>query len=224
MPGTILIVEDETRLADVLEQYLRREGYQVERAANGRRALELWRAARPALMLLDLMLPEVDGLEVARRVRAESDLPIIMITALDDEVDRLVGLGLGADDYVTKPYSPREVVARVKAVLRRSQGTVSALGPLTVGRLTVDAGAVTASCGGEPLDVTLAEVKLLAALARTPGQVRNRAELLAVLGGLDKGTDERAVDAHVKNLRRKLGACGEQLETVRGAGYRLRPE
>jgi DNA-binding response OmpR family regulator len=224
VPGTILIVEDETRLADVLEQYLRREGFHTERATDGRRALELWRAARPVLMLLDLMLPEMDGLEVARRVRAESDLPIIMITALDDEVDRLVGLGLGADDYVVKPYSPREVVARVKAVLRRSQGTMMTSGPLTVGRLTVDASAVEANCSGEPLDLTLAEVKVLAALARTPGAVRNRSELLAILGSLEKGTDERSVDAHVKNLRRKLGPCGEQLETVRGAGYRLRPQ
>ena len=222
MSVTILIVEDEARLADILEQYLRREGYHTERAASGPRALELWRAARPALILLDLMLPGMDGLEVARRVRAESQVPIIMLTARDEEVDRLVGLGIGADDYVVKPYSPREVVARVRAVLRRAQGSVPLQGVLTVGRLTLDLAAFEARCGDELLDLTAAELRLLAALAREEGHVRSRSELLAALGSLERGTDERAVDAHVKNLRRKLGACGQSLETVRGVGYRLR--
>lgn len=222
MADTILIVEDEARLADILEQYLKREGYHTERAASGPRALELWRAARPALMLLDLMLPGMDGLEVARRVRAEGDLPIIMLTARDEEVDRLVGLGIGADDYVVKPYSPREVVARVKAVLRRAGGTLGAPTVLRVGNLELDLAAFDTRCGGAPLDVTAAELRLLAALARGGGRVRSRAELLAALGGLDRGTDERTVDAHVKNLRRKLGICGAHLETVRGVGYRLR--
>ena len=222
MSVTILIVEDEARLADILEQYLRREGYHTERAASGTRALELWRAARPALILLDLMLPGMDGLEVARRVRAESELPIIMLTARDEEVDRLVGLGIGADDYVVKPYSPREVVARVRAVLRRAQGSSPVQGTLTVGELSLDLAAFEARCKGELLDVTAAELRLLAALAREEGHVRSRTELLAALGGLERGTDERAVDAHVKNLRRKLGDCGQLLETVRGVGYRLR--
>ncbi len=222
MAETILIVEDEPRLADILEQYLRREGYHTERAATGPRALELWRAARPSLMLLDLMLPGLDGIEVARRVRAESDLPIIMLTARDEEVDRLVGLGIGADDYVVKPYSPREVVARVKAVLRRAQGQPSVPGLLRVGELELDLAAFEARCGGELLDLTAGELRLLSALARAPGQVRGRSELLSALGGLTRGTDERTVDAHVKNVRRKLGACGANLETVRGVGYRLR--
>ncbi|WP_425145324.1 response regulator [Deinococcus sp.] len=222
MSVTILIVEDEARLADILEQYLRREGYHTERAATGPRALELWRAARPALILLDLMLPGLDGLEVARRVRAESELPIIMLTARDEEVDRLVGLGIGADDYVVKPYSPREVVARVRAVLRRAGGSAPVQGVLTVGELSLDLAAFEARCKGQVLDLTAAELRLLAALAREEGHVRSRSELLAALGGLERGTDERAVDAHVKNLRRKLGDCGEMLETVRGVGYRLR--
>ncbi len=222
MSVTILIVEDEARLAEILEQYLRREGYHTERAATGPRALELWRAARPALMLLDLMLPGMDGLEVARRVRAESDLPIIMLTARDEEVDRLVGLGIGADDYVVKPYSPREVVARVRAVLRRAHGSAPPQGVLTVGNLSLDLSSFEARCQGELLDLTAAELRLLAALAREEGHVRSRSELLAALGGLERGTDERAVDAHVKNLRRKLGGCGGSLETVRGVGYRLR--
>ncbi|MFC4452564.1 response regulator transcription factor [Deinococcus sonorensis] len=222
MSQTILIVEDEPRLADILEQYLRREGYHTERAGSGLRALELWRAARPALLLLDLMLPEMDGLEVARRVRAESEVPIIMLTARDEEVDRLVGLGIGADDYVVKPYSPREVVARVRAVLRRAQGSAPQPTRFQVGELRLDLAAFEAHCGPEPLDLTVAELRLLSALAREEGHVRTRTELLSALGGLERGTDERAVDAHVKNLRRKLGSCGAQLETVRGVGYRLR--
>ncbi|WP_424952877.1 response regulator [Deinococcus sp.] len=221
LPQTILIVEDETRLADILEQYLRREGYHTERAASGPRALELWRAARPDLMLLDLMLPGLDGLEVARRVRAESELPIIMLTARDEEIDRLLGLGIGADDYVVKPYSPREVVARVRAVLRRSGGQVQPGEVLRVGGLTVDTAAFRVTCWGEALDLTAAELRLLALLMRDPGRVRVRAELLGMVSGPAALSDERTVDAHIKNLRRKLGSCGAMVETVRGVGYRL---
>jgi len=223
MSGTILIVEDEARLAEILEDYLRREGFRTERARDGRRALELWRAAQPELILLDLMLPGLDGLEVARRVRAESGVPIIMLTARDEEVDKLLGLGLGADDYVVKPYSPREVVARVKAVLRRSSGQFTPPEVFTVGALTVDAGRYLTRCGGEEVALTPSELRLLALLARSPGTVRHRAELLAASGDGERFADERTVDAHVKNLRRKLGRCGEQIETVRGVGYRVRP-
>lgn len=220
MSKTILIVEDEARLAEILGEYLKREGFRTERAKDGQRALELWRAARPDLILLDLMLPLVDGLEVARRVRAESNVPIIMLTARDEEVDKLVGLGLGADDYVVKPYSPREVVARVKAVLRRANGVPQA-GPVSVGALEVDLSTYLTRCHGEEVALTPSEVRLLAHLAKEPGVVRGRSELLGVTGD-DAFADLRSVDAHVKNIRRKLGACGEQLETVRGVGYRLR--
>ncbi len=221
MLETLLIVEDEARLADILEQYLKREGYHVERAANGLRALELWRAARPALVLLDIMLPGMDGLEVARRIRAESDIPIIMLTARDEEVDRLVGLGIGADDYVVKPYSPREVVARVKAVLRRTQGVRVVNTLYKVGQLELDMNAFEARCGGVALELTTAELRLLEMLVKEPGRVRMRSELLVGSSGPSEA-DERTVDAHIKNLRRKLGGCGEMLETVRGVGYRLR--
>lgn len=217
----ILIVEDEPRIAAVLERYLRAEGYQVERAGDGRRALELWRAANPDLILLDLMLPVVDGVGVARRVREASDVPIIMLTARVEEADRLAGLDLGADDYVTKPFSPREVVARVRAVLRRAAGRVRSPRHHAVGGLRVDLDAAQAWCGDTALELSPAQLRLLATLIARPGAALRRSELL--LGSDVAMVDERTVDAHVKNLRRRLGACAEQLETVRGVGYRLRP-
>ena len=219
---TVLIVEDEARLAEILEDYLRRDGFKTERAKDGRRALELWRAATPDLVLLDLMLPLLDGFEVARRIRAESGVPIIMLTARDEEIDKLLGLGLGADDYVVKPYSPREVVARVKAVLRRAGGGVVAPEVYSAGAITVDVGRYAVRCAEHEVTLTPGEVRLLAALAREPGMVKSRPELLAATGDAERYADERTVDAHVKNVRRKLGACGEKLETVRGVGYRLR--
>jgi DNA-binding response OmpR family regulator len=222
MVSTILIVEDETRLAEILEDYLKRDGFRTERAKDGQRGLELWRAARPDLILLDVMMPILDGFEVARRVRAESSVPIIMLTARADEVDKLVGLGLGADDYVVKPYSPREVVARVKAVLRRVSGQLLAPEIFNVGAIEIDLGQYIARCHGEEISMTASEVRLLATLAKEPGMVKSRAELLAATGDAERFADERTVDAHVKNIRRKLNNCGEQLETVRGVGYRLR--
>ena len=217
----ILIVEDEPRIAEVLERYLRAAGFAVERAGDGRRALELWRAANPDLILLDLMLPDVDGFEVARAVRRTSDVPILMVTARAEEADRLIGLGLGADDYIVKPFSPREVVARVRAVLRRAAGQVRAPVHHAVGDLTVDLDAFQARCGDAPLELSPAQLRLLAILAAQPGRAFRRAELLE--GGSDGFADERTVDAHVKNLRRRLGGCAGQLETVRGVGYRLKP-
>ncbi|MEM7737982.1 MAG: response regulator transcription factor [Deinococcota bacterium] len=222
MADTILIVEDETRLADILEDYLKREGFRTERAKDGQRALELWRTARPDMVLLDLMLPVLDGFEVARRIRAESAVPIIMLTARDEEVDKLLGLGLGADDYVVKPYSPREVVARIKAVLRRASGQLVAPEVYKVGELEVDMGRFEVRCGADLIDLTTSELRLLAVLAKDPGMVRARSELLAASGDGERYADERTVDAHVKNLRKKLQGCGAKLETVRGVGYRLR--
>ena len=217
----ILIVEDEPRISAVLERYLRADGFQVERAGDGKRALELWRAADPDLILLDLMLPGVDGVAVARRVREVSDVPIIMLTAKVEEGDRLAGLELGADDYVTKPFSPREVVARVRAVLRRAGGQVRSARHHVVGRLRIDLNAFEARCSETLLDLSPTQLRMLATLAARPGVALRRQELLA--GQTDGFTDERTVDAHVKNLRRRLGACADQLETVRGVGYRLRP-
>ena len=222
MSATILIVEDETRLAEILEDYLKREGYRTERAKDGLRALELWRSAEPDMILLDIMLPELDGFEVARRIRSESDVPIIMLTARDEEIDKLLGLGLGADDYVVKPYSPREVVARLKAVLRRSSGQMVAPEVFEVGAIRIDLGKYLATCQGNEVDLTVSEIRMLGALAKEAGVVKGRPELLAASGDADRFADERTVDAHVKNIRKKLGNCGEKLETVRGVGYRLR--
>ncbi|MBB6029230.1 two-component system response regulator BaeR/two-component system response regulator AdeR [Oceanithermus desulfurans] len=216
----ILVVEDEARIADVLERYLRAEGFVTERAASGKRALELWRAFRPDLILLDLMLPEIGGLEVARTIRAQSDVPILMVTAKAEEVDRLVGLELGADDYITKPFSPREVVARVRAVLRRVGGGARAARIYRVGAIAVDLDAFEARCGEAPVALSPTQLRLLAALAQAEGRALSRHELLDQLG--EAYVDARTVDAHVKNLRRRLGPCGAQIETVRGVGYRLR--
>jgi len=216
----ILVVEDEARIADVLERYLRAEGYATERANNGKQALELWRAFQPDLILLDLMLPEISGLDVARTIRAKSDVPIMMVTAKADEVDRLVGLELGADDYITKPFSPREVVARVRAVLRRTSGSNKPTQRWRIGPLEVNLDSFEASCGGAPVSLSPTQLRLLAALAAAEGRALSRHELLNELG--DAYVDERTVDAHVKNLRRRLGPCGEMVETVRGVGYRLR--
>ena len=169
---------------------------------------------------MDLMIPQVDGLAVARQVRRTSSVPIIMVTAKVEEVDRLVGLELGADDYVTKPFSPREVVARVKAVLRRAAGQVRSAEHYAVGDLLIDMHAFQARCGGTALDLSPTQLRMLATMAAQPGKAFRRQELLE--GNVDGFADERTVDAHVKNLRRRMGTCGALLETVRGVGYRLR--
>lgn len=220
MPGElVLVVEDEPQIADTLERYLRANGFRTERAGDGERALELWRRARPDLILLDLMLPKVDGLEVLKRIRQEDRTPIIVLTAKAEEVDRLLGLELGADDYVVKPFSPREVVARVKAVLRRAQGLVRLPSHVQVGPLQVDLEAFRVRCHGRDLALTPFQVRLLYLLASRAGKALTREELLL---GLGTEADERTVDAHVKNLRTRLGPCATMVETIRGYGYRLR--
>lgn len=220
MNERILIVEDEPRIADVLERYLRAAGYVTERASSGSRALELWRAASPDAILLDLMIPDMDGLEVARKVRASSDVPILMVTARSEEIDRLVGLELGADDYIAKPFSPREVVARLRAVLRRAQGALRRPQRFSVGGLDIDLEAFEARCETSVLPLSPTQLRLLGTLAEQPNRAFHRNELLDVLD--DPAADTRTVDAHIKNLRQRLGACAAQLETVRGVGYRLR--
>ncbi len=218
----VLVVEDEPEIAEILEGYLRREGFRTERAWDGRQALHLLRAAQPDLVLLDIMLPEMDGLEVLRRIRSDGNTPVILVTARTEDLDKLLGLELGADDYVTKPFSPREVVARVKAVLRRAVPLGEPRTLLRVGPLEIDSQKVVVRVGAERLDLTPTEFRLLETLARTPGKAFTRAELLeAALPESD--ALERVVDVHLKNLRRKLeqAGAGGLLETVRGVGYRL---
>ena len=220
---TILIVEDDLDIAEMIELYLRNEGYKTERALNGRRALELWRSARPDLLLLDIGLPELDGLEVLKHIRSESSTPVVMLTARAEEVDELLGLGLGADDYITKPFSTRTLIARVKAVLRRStQEDVSANTPIRIANIEIDTYRVLASVNGTPVKLTPTEFKMLHHLAKTPGRAVSRLELFEEVMP-ESDALERAVDVHMKNLRHKLAECdaADVIETVRGVGYRL---
>ena len=219
----VLVVEDDRDIAESLELFLRHDGHHTERAHDGRRALELVQAARPDLVLLDLGLPELDGLEVLKAIRARSDLPVIVVTARREEVDELIGLGLGADDYVTKPFAPRALLARVKAVLRRSTRAAPITEATTVGPLVVDRYRVEARVDDDPVALTPTEFALLAALADAPGKAMRREELIE-RAMPDSDALERTVDGHLKNLRRKLAdhGVGHLLETVRGVGYRLR--
>ncbi|MBM3470961.1 MAG: response regulator transcription factor [Armatimonadetes bacterium] len=220
---TILVVDDEPEITDVVRKYLDRDGYHVVSAADGRAALAAFNREKPNLVILDLMLPEVDGWEVARQIRAAGGTPIIMLTARGEEVHRLIGLGLGADDYITKPFSPREVVARVRAVLRRAGGEPSS-DVLTVGDLEIDQGRMEVRRGGTVVTLTPTEFKLLAALARAPGRVFTRLQLIDLTQGHAFEGYERTIDAHVKNLRHKLEPDPRRpryVLTVHGVGYRL---
>jgi two-component system response regulator VicR len=220
----ILIVDDERSIIDLLEYNLQRHGYQVLVARDGPSALDLAREARPHLIILDLMLPGLDGLDVCRELRREGSIPIIMLTARDEEADRVVGLELGADDYVTKPFSVRELMARVKAVLRRAQPESDESTLLREGNLQLDPLAREAAWAGRPLSLTRLEFDLLEALVRHAGQALSRQQLLDLVWGYDYYGDERVVDSAVKRLRaslREAGGDARVIATVRGVGYRL---
>ena len=220
----IVIVEDDPNIADLVELYLRRDGYRAYQADTGERALEVIAERRPKLVLLDVGLPgELDGLDVCRAVRAESDVPIVFLTARDDEVDRVLGLELGADDYVTKPFSPRELVARVKAILRRSEGTSTGdrPAPIDLGwEIVVDPARREVTVDGEPVAIATREFDLLHYLADHRGLALSRQQLLDGVWGEGWVGDDRTVDVHVRQLRKKLGDA-LNLETVWGVGYRL---
>ncbi|HET9110836.1 MAG TPA: response regulator transcription factor [Ktedonobacterales bacterium] len=225
----ILIVDDEPNLVDLLAGYLSREGYDVTTAADGRAAVEAARAQAPDLILLDVMLPGLDGVEVCREIRRFSDAYILMLTARAEEVDKLIGLSVGADDYVTKPFSPREVVARVKAMLRRPRAQTqmpadaAEAPPLRIGALVIDEARHTVTRDGMDVTLTAREFALLVTLARHPGRVFTRAQLLEQVWG-DEYYDDHVVDVHIGNLRKKLEhdpAQPRYLVTVRGVGYRL---
>jgi len=216
-------VEDEKELNKVLQAYLVRAGYRALGAFSGDEGLRLYELEKPDLVLLDLNLPGRDGLELAREMRKTRDVPIIMATARVDEIDRLIGLELGADDYVAKPYSPREVVARVKAVLRRGARTPEPATVLTLGKLSLDNTAHSAELVGKPLELTPTEFGILQLLVSQPGRVFTRLQLLEAAQGTSYEGYERSVDVHVKNLRRKLKEADPgrtYIETVFGVGYR----
>jgi len=225
-PAHILVVEDDTKIADMLCNYLHMHGYTTAICADGLRAVEMVRNTPPALVLLDLMLPGQDGLAVCTQVRAFSAVPIIMLTARVDEIDRLLGLETGADDYVCKPFSPREVVARVKALLRRAQGALAPAASATeqAPRLEVRESALSVYWAGTALPLTPVEYRLLAALLARPEQVFSRAQLLDHVHEDLRDVSDRAIDSHIKNIRKKLEAAGVQgcgIHAVYGVGYRL---
>ncbi|MGH2456248.1 MAG: response regulator transcription factor [Candidatus Limnocylindria bacterium] len=219
----ILIVDDEPKIVRLVADYLEAAGFGVVTARSGDEALMRVRTDAPDLVVLDLGLPGLDGLDVTRTIRRNGDLPIIILTARDDETDRVIGLELGADDYVTKPFSPRELVARVRAVLRRHAGAGEAE-TLRVGDLVLDLPRMRVTRDAQPIELTATEFALLAALARQPGRVFTRSQLLDAIHGLAFESYERAIDAHVKNIRRKLEPqprTPRYLLTVYGVGYRL---
>ncbi|MDC5698372.1 response regulator transcription factor [Intrasporangium calvum] len=237
MARHVLVVDDEEQIRTVLRAYLEADGFAVSEAGGGveaMRQITTTHGEPPDLVLLDVGLPDLDGLEVLRRVRAQSDVFVILVTARSEEVDKLVGLGIGADDYITKPFSPREVVARTKAVLRRAE--VDAAGVAGPGRvdnvlrfegLVIDADRREVLAGSEPVSLSTLEFDLLVALAKAPGRVFSRAQLLEEVWGYDFYGDERVVDVHIRSMRRALGddaAAPRLIGTVRGVGYKFLPE
>jgi DNA-binding response OmpR family regulator len=224
MSQPILVVDDEPKIAHLVRDYLEQAGYRVTVAYDGREALAAFRHDKPRLVVLDLMLPHVDGLDVARAIRKESDTPIIMLTARVEETDKLIGLELGADDYVTKPFSPREVVARVRAVLRRVNGRERTAPTIVVGDLEIDPERRIVTVVGRPMELTPTEFDLLTVLARHPGRVFSRMELLERVQGYAYEGYERTIDAHVKNIRQKIEKDPRRplyILTVYGVGYKF---
>jgi len=222
----ILVVDDERNIRDLLRLYLEKEGWAVMSAGDGEEGLQLHRRHDPDLVILDLMLPRLDGFEVCREIRRRGDTPILMLTARDDDVDSIVGLELGADDYVPKPFSPRELVARVRAVLRRGQSADERENPhLKAGDIEIDRHRFEVKMRGRAVDLTRKEFDLLAALVASPGRVFGREELLDLVWGRDGFVEPRTVDVHLARLRAKFIAAnlpGLAIETVRGVGYRFR--
>ncbi len=218
---TILVVDDAPNIVELLRMYLEGAGYATVVATDGPMAVELHRKHRPDLVILDVMLPGMDGFEVCRAIRRDADTPVLMLTARTDDVDAIVGLELGADDYVTKPFNPRALVARVKAILRRTDGTVRLGRPIEVGSLRIEPRRREVFVGERAVELRAREFDLLAALARDPGIVLSREALLEDVWGTDFAGETRTIDVHVSELRKKLGPDGPTIESVRGVGYRL---
>jgi DNA-binding response OmpR family regulator len=224
---TVLVVDDEPRIVELARDYLEHAGFGVITATDGPSALTAVRVRKPDVLVLDLGLPGMDGLDVARTIRRESTLPIIMLTARDDELDRVLGLEIGADDYVTKPFSPRELVARIRAILRRVDRQDEASDRIEAAGVSIDIARMRVVVGGRTVELTPTEFQLLVALARQPGRIFTRSQLLDAIHGVAFESYERAVDAHVKNLRRKLEddpSRPRYVLTVYGVGYRFAEE
>ncbi len=227
MNELILVIDDEPKIVKLAQDYLEQSGFRVTAAADGTTALAAARHERPDLVVLDLNLPGMDGLDVCRALRRDSDVPVIMLTARDEEADRLIGLELGADDYITKPFSPRELVARVRAVLRRAQGGVRTAGLIRAGDLEIDLNGFRVSRAGEPIHLTRTEFSLLATLAQHPGQAFSRDQLMDRVYGVAYAGADRSIDAHIKNLRQKIEADPANpryVLTVYGIGYKFTDE
>jgi DNA-binding response OmpR family regulator len=221
MAGTVLVVDDEKNIVELVRIYLRNEGFTIEAAYDGLEALEKARALKPALIVLDLMLPGLDGMEVCRTLRKESDVPIVMLTARGDDMDKIIGLEIGADDYLTKPFNPRELVARIKAVLRRSETGKRPNRMIDVGDLRIDVLGREASIAGQPVQLRTKEFDLLMALATNVGIAMARDRLLNQVWGDDFFGDQRTLDVHVAWLRDKISASSAKIVTVWGFGYKL---
>jgi two-component system OmpR family response regulator len=222
--GKILVVDDEKRIVEIVKAYLERDAYKVAVAYEGQTALELARRDRPDLIILDLMLPGISGWDVCRALRKESDVPIIMLTARDDTTDKIVGLELGADDYVTKPFDPKELVSRVRAVLRRYENRPDSSPTIRIGDLLIDTGRRAVRRGGATIELTSTEFDLLKALAESPGRVYSRMQLLDKIQGEAYEGYERTVDSHIKNLRKKIEPDPDHpryIVTMHGVGYKL---
>jgi two-component system alkaline phosphatase synthesis response regulator PhoP len=220
----ILVIDDEQDILDLVMAYLKPEGYDVRTASEGLAGLELARRFEPDLIVLDIMLPGIDGMELLARLRRESEVYVIMLTAKTEETDKIVGLSVGADDYVTKPFSPRELVARIKAALRRIRGEAGPASELTFAHIRLDPEARRAWAGGQEVDLTTIEFDLLLALAQNAGRVLSREQLLQKVWGYDYYGDDRVVDVHIGHVRQKLGEHSNAIVTVRGVGYRFEGE
>lgn len=227
MNETILLVDDEKHIIDLARMYIEQEGFSIDSATDGSAALQKILNNDPALVVLDLMLPGIDGWEVCRRVRAESDVPIIMLTARDDDIDKIVGLELGADDYLTKPFNPRELVARIKAILRRSGRPAESRdggAQITIRNLTIYPARRQVRVDNRPVNLRMKEFDLLLTLAENPGVVFSREKLLDMVWGYDFAGETRTVDVHIAHLRHKLKGMQAVIETVWGVGYKLDSE
>ncbi|HJX37272.1 MAG TPA: response regulator transcription factor [Anaerolineae bacterium] len=224
MMSRVLVVDDDPGIVKLVRAYLEQAGYSVLTAQEGKKALHIARHDKPDLVILDLMLPEMDGWDVCRALRKESDVPIIMLTARVEESDKLIGLELGADDYVTKPFSPRELVARVRSVLRRAQGMPPKPERISLGEITIDLSRHSVEVAGQPVELTPTEFDLLATLMEDPGRAFTRSQLLESVQGYAYDGYERTIDVHVKNLRQKIGedaGSPQRIKTVYGIGYKF---